>query len=240
VKNQFTGVARVEEGPKLLFLEPYDEAQPAQNIIYLRANEFARFLDKATGAIRVEVGEQGRVIPNPNEVKLDSSKVRESIDLKANEYVKIEDKVSGEIRIERGEKVVFLGKYEEFVGGKEQAWALKCNEWVKVEDQKLGTIRTEKGEKIVWLGPMERFVQYSKQKAVEIDENTSVLVRNNRDGQQRLVTERQAFFPGDDDDIMEVRTLYKLADYEAMIVRDVKGGDKFYFGKNPNERAFFL
>jgi len=32
---------------------------------------------------------------------------------------------------------------------------------------------------------------------------------------------------------MEVRNLYKLADYEAMIVRDVKGGDKFFFGKNP-------
>ena len=126
------------------------------------------------------------------------------------------------------------------MGGKEQAWALKCNEWVKVEDQKLGTIRTEKGEKVVWLGPMERFVQYSKQKAIEVDENTSVLIRNNRTGQQRLVTEKQAFFPGDDEDIMEVRTLYKLADYEAMIVRDVKGEDKFYFGKNQADRAFFL
>ena len=240
VQNTFSGAARTEEGPKLLFLEPYDEAQPIQKIIYLRANQFARMLDKSTGAIRVEIGEQGRVVPNPNEVKLDSSKVRESVDLKANEYIKIEDKVSGEIRIERGEKVVFLGKYEEFVGGKEQAWALKVNEWVKVEDQKLGTIRTEKGEKIVWLGPMERFVQYSKQKAIEVDENTSVLIRNNRSGQQSLITEKQAFFPGDDEDVMEVRNLYKLADYEAMIVRDVKGGDKFFFGKNPQERAFFL
>lgn len=39
---------------------------------------------------------------------------------------------------------------------------------------------------------------------------------------------------------MEVRKLIKLADYEACIIRDKTGKDSFYFGKNENERSFFL
>jgi hypothetical protein len=51
----------------------------------------------------------------------------------------------------------------------------------------LGTIRTEKGEQLVFLGPMESFAT-GKKEAIDIDENTSVLIRNNRSGQQSLIT----------------------------------------------------
>jgi hypothetical protein len=49
------------------------------------------------------------------------------MDLKSNEFVKIEDKMTGQIRVERGEKIVFLERYEQFYGGKQQAMDLKCN-----------------------------------------------------------------------------------------------------------------
>jgi hypothetical protein len=54
------------------------------------------------------------------------------------------------------------------------------------------------------------------------------------------VTERRVYVPGNDEEIIEVRKLIKLADYEACIVRGKDGTDTFKFGKNPEDRSFFL
>jgi hypothetical protein len=59
-------------------------------------------------------------------------------------------------------------------------------------------------------------------------------------GQQRLITERQVFVPGSDEEVLEERKLIKLADYESCIVRGKDGTDTFFFGKNPDQRSFFL
>jgi len=77
-------------------------------------------------------------------------------------------------------------------------------------------------------------------RAIEIDESTAVLIRDKRSGQQRLVTEKQVFVPGDDDEVLEERKLIKLANYESCIVRGKDGTDSFYFGKNASQRSFFL
>ena len=71
-------------------------------------------------------------------------------------------------------------------------------------------------------------------------DETSVLVRNKRNGQQHLVTSKELFVPNKDEQIMEVRKRTKLADYEACIVRDKDGKDVFYFGSNEEQKSFFL
>mmetsp|Transcript_16882 Transcript_16882/g.22358 ORF Transcript_16882/g.22358 Transcript_16882/m.22358 type:complete len:328 (-) Transcript_16882:165-1148(-) len=48
------------------------------------------------------------------------------------------------------------------------------------------------------------------------------------------------FIPTNDEEVMEVRQLTKLADYEACIVRDKNGKEIFYFGSNKDQRSFFL
>jgi len=75
-----------------------------------------------------------------------------------------------------------------------------------------------------------------------VDEETAVLVRNNRTGQQELITEKQVFVPAADgsQEIIEIRRLVKLADYEACIVRGKDGADTYYFGKHDHQRSFFL
>jgi len=40
--------------------------------------------------------------------------------------------------------------------------------------------------------------------------------------------------------VIEQRNRVKLADYESIIVSDVHGNHKYYFGKNEAERSFFL
>jgi len=196
VRNSLTGEQRIEQGPQLLFLKAFDTASPVEKVISLKKNEFVRFLDNRTGKVRVEVGEQGQVIPTAYETFLDKARVRSAIDLKCNEYVKIEDKSTGTSRVERGEQLVFLGGFEEVVG--------------------------------------------SKQKAIDINAEHAVLIRNLRSGQQSLITDEQTFFPSADEEILEVRNLIKLAEYEGCIVRGKDGEDKFLFGSNPDQRCFFL
>merc|ERR1712167_314763 len=155
VTNSLDGKKRVEVGPQLLFLRAYDELDGGKKTaISLKATEFVRLLDCQTGQVRVEAGEQGKVIPVPYEKFVDKEGVRSAIALKCHEYVRIEDKQTGSTRVERGEQLVFLTGHEEIVG--------------KVS------------------------------KAVEIDEETAVLVRNKREGHQRLVTEQQVFVPMSD------------------------------------------
>ena len=176
VKNTLTGDLRVEVGPKLLFLRPYDELNgDKKTAISLKATQYVRLLDKQTGQVRVEKGEQGKLVPGPHETYLDADGVREAISLKYYEYVRIEDKQTGITRVERGEKLVFLTGHEKVVG-------------------------------IV-------------QQAVEVDDETAVLIRNKRDGQQQLITKKQVYVPGPNEEILEVQKLIKLANYEACIVR---------------------
>jgi hypothetical protein len=169
-----------ELGPMLLLLQPYDEVVEIKQAVNLKANEFVRFLDKSTGKVRVEKGEQGRVYPEANEIFLDEVKYpkgkRQAIDLKINEYVKIEDHKLGTIRIERGEKLVFLGEFEEIDAfGKRQAFDLKSYEYVRLEDKKTGNIRVEKGEKLVFMTEHEeKLGGKGKERAIEVDDETCV------------------------------------------------------------------
>lgn len=196
VTNTLTGKKRVEVGPMLLFLKPYDKIEGRLHESFsLKGNEYVRLLDNITGKVRVLRGEMGCVVPGPDEILMD--------------------------------------------GGKKQALDLKVFEYIKIQDKKTGAIRTEKGEKLVILGPFDEYLG-PKTSAVEIDEDTAVLVRNKRNGQQHLVTEKMIFYPADDEDVLEIRKLEILADYEACIVRDKSGKDHFYFGNNNKQRCFFL
>ena len=116
VRNSLNNTLQVEQGPKLVFLDAYEEIEfNKRSALSLKATQFVRFIDKQTGKIRVEIGEQGCVIPTAYESLLDASGVRDAIALKCYEYVKIEDKKSGNIRVVKGEQLVFLNGFEEIV-----------------------------------------------------------------------------------------------------------------------------
>lgn len=285
VVNNLTGVKRVEVGPKLLFLNPYDEAGTKENSISLSATQYVRFIDKQSGKVRVEIGEKGGIIPKPYESFLDYPGVSEgialgpleycivknslnnsrrvekgpkllvldafdiedggkitAISLKATQFVRFVDKQTGKIRVEIGEQgCVIPSPYETLLDhvGVRDAISLKCYEYVKIEDKKTGNIRVERGEKLVFLTGYEEVVGKTC-RAIEIDDENAVLVRNKRSGQQKLITEKQLYFPENDEEVIEERKLIKLADHECCIVRGKDGTDKFYYGKIPTDRSFFL
>eukprot|EP00300_Choanocystis_sp_HF-7_P007413 c15283_g1_i2.p1 GENE.c15283_g1_i2~~c15283_g1_i2.p1 ORF type:complete len:365 (+),score=96.09 c15283_g1_i2:848-1942(+) len=77
---------------------------------------------------------------------------------------------------------------------------------------------------------------------IELNEQTSVLVRDRRTGKQRLETKEQLFFPTADEDIVEVRKLQTLADYEVLVLKDRDGAFSFRHGGSgaPGSRSFFV
>ena len=234
----------VVSGPKVVFTNPLTtKSLEARKALSLGSLEYCVIKNIISGKRRVQVGPK-LVMLEPYDVILKDAqgkKNRQIISLKANEFIRFIDNKSGKIRVVRGEDVVVPGADEEFVDqkGVMQAMDLKIWEYVKVQNINTGAVRTERGEELVFLDPFEEYID-CKKTAIEVDDETAVLVRNKRSGQQHLVTEKILFVPSNDEEIMEVRSLVKLADYEACIVRDNTGKDSFYFGSNEEERSFFL
>merc|ERR1719219_450042 len=204
----------------------------------LKQNQYAIIGDKQTGEMRTVKGET-LIFLDCFETYIRS--VTTAMALKSHEYCRIENTKTGQIRVERGEQLIYPESYEVIVGNqKHQAINLTCYEYTKIINKKTGKLRTERGEKLVFLDAFDEVVGHQKNDAVEVDEETAVLVRNKRTGQQALVTQKQLFFPSDDEEIMQVRKLTKLADYQACIIRGKDGQDSFFYGKNESERSFFL
>mmetsp|Transcript_159419 Transcript_159419/g.511492 ORF Transcript_159419/g.511492 Transcript_159419/m.511492 type:complete len:459 (+) Transcript_159419:410-1786(+) len=166
--------------------------------------------------------------------------------LKAFEYVRLQDKVTGKITVHRGEQIVFPGPDDVLLDDKKlSALDLQVDEYVKLEDQVTGEIRVVAGVARVFFGPNERTLDGGKNKAIQVDEEHAVLVRDVSTGQLRLTTEQQLFVPGPHEAIEKVQTLIRLADYEAVVVKDKSGKLTVHYGsperQSPDRpRSFFL
>jgi len=200
-----------------------------------------KVLDSKTGVMRIETG-PGVLVLQPTESATEGKKKGAS--LRKEEYVRITDSSTGMVRIEKGEQLVFPGPMET-MHSKQSAWKLKRNEYIKLLDTATGQIRVETGECIVFPTPTEEtkpsnnFAQVHQ--AVDINDDTAVLVQSKETGQQRLVRDKGIFFPGAHDEVLEVRKLIRVEPHEVAIVQDNTGAYTFHSGAtNGKGTAFFL
>eukprot|EP00163_Fabomonas_tropica_P029974 TRINITY_DN6624_c0_g2_i2.p1 TRINITY_DN6624_c0_g2~~TRINITY_DN6624_c0_g2_i2.p1 ORF type:complete len:617 (-),score=96.21 TRINITY_DN6624_c0_g2_i2:185-2035(-) len=235
-ENTVTGELGRVLGPTMYYPGPYDKFTLHQAKA-LHHNEYVRVIDQITGNIRIECGEMLFHL-QPTE-KLDGGK-KNAFELGPFQYIRVEDTLTGQLRNVLGPKLWFPGPYDKF-GSVKNAISLKHNEYVKIEDQLTGGIRVEVGESLVYLSPTEKVMGDGVKTGVEVDEETAVVVRNTKEGQLRLVTNRGLFIPGPEEEIEEIRELIKLADYETVIIMDREGRYTFRSGNgSQEERAFFL
>merc|ERR1712070_594337 len=144
----------------------------------------------------------------------------------------------------KGEQLIFPGEME-VMESKQAAWKLRRNDYIKLIDTATGEIRVEIGEKIVFptatedTRPVGQFAQVAS--AIDIDDETAVLVQSKETGQQRLVKDKGTFFPGAHDEILEVRKLIRVEPHEVAIVQDNAGHYTFHGGSAAGKgTAFFL
>ena len=114
--------------------------------------------------------------------------------------------------------------------GVQRAIDVEVGEYVKILNQATGEISVVPGPTQVFYGPHDKMLDGGKKRAVEVDGEHAVLVRDKTTGQQRLVTEKQLFIPAAHEEIEEVRELVKLADHEAMIIKDKDGLFHYFYG----------
>ena len=242
VVNSKSGHRRLVTGPRVFTPGAFDQILEHKNAIALHQSQFVRIEDTLAGSVRVERGEQVLWL-SPHERQI--GPVREAWVLSSHQYVRLRDKLTGATRVERGEQMVFPGPHEESIDKPSpvlSAIDLSGWEYCCIQDQSTGATRVERGEKLVWLAGTERILGNEKEQAVIVDTQHAVLVRNRQTGVQRLVEEPQLFVPADDEEVVEVRPLIKLAEHEAVILKDHKGEFDIRFG-DPDKgtaRAFFL
>lgn len=256
VEDTSTAKKSVVKGPCVWFPGPQEKKVVEACAIALEENQYVRLKDTATGARWVQRG-KALVFLEPTWTVEGQAPSKSKIaaksawSLKAYEYVRLFDSVTGQISVHRGEKTVFPGPNEETLNGEGVCSAidLKVHEYVKILDQATGAIRVEsgtaKGTKQVFLGPYEKTIDSGITTAIEVDDDHAVLVRDKATGQLRLVTENQLFVPKANESIEEVRTLIRLADHEAMIVKNKDGEYRNYYGSEEKRakgtpRSFFL
>jgi hypothetical protein len=250
ITDELSGEKRTLRGPCVWFPSAYESASEKKTATSLQDDEYVIVKDAATGERWVQKGKT-LLFLDPTWVIEGASKtytgIRKAWALKAYEYVRLVNNVTGKTVTYRGEQTVFPGPDEDCLDGdKKCALDLKVNEYAKILDQATGDIRVERGTTQVFLGPNDRILDGERpQKAVVVDEDHAVRVRDKRTGQVRLVTEQQLFIPSADESIEEIQTLIRLADHEAMIVKDGEGVFHYYFGdenkmKDGKPRSFFL
>ena len=168
---------------------------------------------------------------------LTSCTVRTALTLTPTQYAKIEDAIAGTVRVVRGPGLYFFTANESSYKVHD-ALALKTYEYVRIQDRSSGKIRIEKGEKQVLLEPLETILG-GQQSGINVDEHTAVLVRNDRDGTLRLVTQPQVFIPSADESVVEPREKIVLQSHETAIIKDKNGTFVFRSGTD-KEPSFFL
>lgn len=242
VEDQETGSRRLVKGPCNWFPKVNDCPSAKKNAIALQDDEYIKVKDTATGKQWIERGEQVLFLEPTWEA---ATGVKKAWALKAFEYVRLLNTTTGKTAVHRGEQTVFPGPHDELLDGKKMtAIDLKVHEYVKIVDQASSSIRVVRGPTVVFLQANERIVGDGKCSAVEIDDEHAVLVRDKSTGKLRLVTEKQLFIPAEHEKIEEVRELIKLADHEAMILKDGNGDFHYYYGseekRGDKPRSFFL
>lgn len=246
VENMLSGSKEVLKGPLVWFPQPHEKGHKGTSIS-LSKTEYIIVEDRLTGEQRLV---KGPCVWIPAAYDSASEK-RMAIALQEDEYVRLKDTASGNHWIQKGRALVFLEPMWKIDSagpretGVKKAWVLKANEYLRLLDVSTGKVTVHRGEAKVFPGPDDELLDGGAQKAVEVDGEHAVLVRDKSTGQQRLVTEKQLFFPGPSEVIEEVRELIKLAEHEAMIIKDKDGAFHYYYGsderRRPDQpRAFFL
>jgi len=247
VQDKLSGEKHVVKGPCVWVPGPYEDASQKGSSISLNMTEFIAVENTLTGELTMVKGPCTWVRGPYDNAALKQT----GIALQDDEYIRMKDVSSGQRWVEKGPSLVFPEPMWKVEGsgaktsGVQKAWILKANEFIRMVDGNTGKITVHRGEKKVFPGPDETPLDHGIQKSIEIDGEHAALVRDKCSGQLRLVTEKQLFVPGANDTIEEIRQLIKLADHEAMILKDADGNFQYYYGsdtkRSPDQpKAFFL
>jgi len=234
VRDITSGRQSAVADPQVFIPTASQEIVEVRQRIPLKKNEYLRILDKSTGAIRVERGEQS-VALGPTEAIIQP--VSSGINVDENHTVLVRDLVTGQLQV-IADKQVFTPSANQEVVETRKRIPLKKNQYLRLIDTQTGVIRVERGEQSVVRGAAEEILD-NVQDGINIDEHHAVLVRDTAAGQLNLINAPQVFMPAPNQEIVAVRERILLEDHETVVIKNRNGEYELKRGAD-YERSFFL
>jgi len=220
VKNTRTGLIRHEAGPKLLWLEAYDEKTSSLPKIVLQLQQYVRLKDQKTGKERVVVGPQ---ILIPEVLEIWPNGTEQAIVLSLGKTVLVLNRTSGLRSVIDREGVFHPQPYEDIIEVRE-AISLGPMDYVVVNHTNGGVPRNEEGPQLFKLGVHDRVISYNK-KIVLMKDQYCRLVQQN--GVERIVRGPQTFVPKHNERMPEgVKRAIFLDTDTAVLVLDKETGQQ--------------
>jgi len=217
VVDTVEGSERIERGPKLLFLGPYERVETQGAGISLTSMEYVRAVDKQTGEKVIQKG-PGVWFPAPQEEGAKSA----AVSLGSTEYVLVEDKSTGRTRVEPGPCVWFPGPNDEFE--KKKGISLGSTEYVLVENRVSGEKHIRKGPCVWFPAPQE---QGRAGSGISLSSTEFIVVEDKLSGEKSMVRGPCVWFPRPYDTASPTCEAVALQDDEYLKLKDMETGRRW-------------
>jgi hypothetical protein len=140
VRDTVDGSERIEKGPQLFFLGPYDQVAHRGNAISMGSTEYIIVEDKLSGE-RTVVHGPGMWFPGPQA----EAKKGTAVSLSRTEYIIVEDRLTGDKTTVRGPRVWFPQPFDN-ASSKQVAVALQEDEYLRLKDTASGQRWVKRGK----------------------------------------------------------------------------------------------
>eukprot|EP00929_Paragymnodinium_shiwhaense_P055699 TRINITY_DN27899_c0_g1_i1.p1 TRINITY_DN27899_c0_g1~~TRINITY_DN27899_c0_g1_i1.p1 ORF type:complete len:647 (-),score=151.21 TRINITY_DN27899_c0_g1_i1:313-2253(-) len=194
VLDDRTGQDRIEKGPKLLFLGPYDTVKERSTGITLSQVQYLLYEDMLTGDKEMQKG-PCVWFPGPYQ-KLTDGGVKTAIALQEDEYIRLQDVATGARWVQKGKDLIFLQPTWKLIHSVKKAWTLKAYEYVRLLDNLTGKVTVKKGESTVFPGANEDLLDGDVLTAIDLASNEYIKIMDKQTSEIRVVTGSALVFLG--------------------------------------------
>eukprot|EP00928_Gymnodinium_smaydae_P078653 TRINITY_DN6275_c0_g1_i1.p1 TRINITY_DN6275_c0_g1~~TRINITY_DN6275_c0_g1_i1.p1 ORF type:complete len:762 (+),score=202.93 TRINITY_DN6275_c0_g1_i1:69-2354(+) len=216
IKDSTTGAERIERGPRLLFLGPYEKVAHQGTGTSLGNMEYMLVSDWLSGAQSIVRGPTVW-FPTPYENGTKGS----AISLTSTEYVLVHDKKAGEKHIVKGPLVWFPEPQQE--GRKMSGITVSSTEYVLVEDRNTGERRIDKGP-CVWFPAAQE--EGKKASGISLSSTEYIIVEDKLTGKKSMVKGPRVWFPEPYEAASDVMEAIALQTGEYIKLKDMASGQR--------------
>lgn len=222
IKDKVAGNVKVVRGPKLLFLDAYEQISASGTGVTLTKTEYLIVEDQMSGESRTV---KGPTVWFPAEYESITGK-RTAIALQEDEYIRISDSSTGQRKVQQGKCLFFPEPTQKVEGGVRKAWTLQANEYVRLLDSVSGKITVHRGESTVFPAPHEELLDGDKMEAIELKVDEYVKIMNQTNGEIRVASGPVLVFLGANDKVLDngKKKAVQVDDQVAVLVRDLSTG----------------
>jgi len=238
LRDAKSGNLRQVHGPATVVPSPHETvtSREPQRALKLSDLEYVIVTDTLSGAERLV---SGPALFFPQSAYERVGEALHKRPLSELEYTVVTDTLSGSKRVVQGPALYAPASPHDLIGDTSHAFELKQHQYVKLLDSATGGVRVMRGEAVIFPAAHEVPAEGNPavRNAVNVDDETAVLVLSLQTGQQRLVTDQGLFFPQPLEEIVEVRKLVRVEPHEVAIVRDNKGAFTFHAGNGTGDES---